>query len=72
VKNFQTTPIHLYIIFLFVIWSLVIAVLANWTINQNALESQELAENQARANFNKDKAFRLWMAKHGRIYIPVS
>ena len=71
-KKYHATPIHLYIIFLFLIWSLIILGLANWTLEHNVLVTHELAENQARANFNKDKAFRLWMAKHGRIYIPVS
>lgn len=46
--------------------------LAGWKIDSNSATTHELAENQARANFNKDKAFRLWMSSHGRIYIPVS
>ena len=70
-KTNKTTPVHSYIIFLFVVWSLVIAGLANWKHRHNQQVSQELAENQARANFNKDKAFRFWMTRHGRIYIPV-
>lgn len=45
--------------------------LAAWKMEYNAETIQELAENQARANFNKDKAFRLWLAEHGRVYIPV-
>ncbi len=48
-----------------------IFVLASWMLDHNRLVTHELAENQARANFNKDKAFRLWMANQGRIYIPV-
>jgi len=71
VKTYKTTPIHRYIIFLFVVWSMVIAGLANWKHRLNQQTTQELAENQARANFNKDKAFRFWMTRHGRIYIPV-
>ena len=70
-KTNRTTPIHSYIIFLFVVWSLVIAGLANWKHRHNQQVTQELAENQARAHFNKDKAFRFWMTRHGRIYIPV-
>ncbi|MBE9560421.1 MAG: EAL domain-containing protein [Proteobacteria bacterium] len=70
-KTNKTTPINSYIIFLFVVWSLVIAGLANWKHMHNQQTTQELAENQARANFNKDKAFRFWMTRHGRIYIPV-
>ncbi|NOQ90237.1 MAG: EAL domain-containing protein [Gammaproteobacteria bacterium] len=70
-KTHKATPIHSYIIFLFVVWSLVIAGLANWKHTHSQQVTQELAENQARANFNKDKAFRFWMTRHGRIYIPV-
>lgn len=47
-------------------------VLAYWTIEHNEMNTRELAENQARANFNKDKAFRLWLTQHGPVYIPVS
>jgi len=64
-------PTYLYIVILGVFWSLSVAMLAAWKINHNAETTYELAENQARANFNKDKAFRLWMTEHGRIYIPV-
>jgi PAS domain S-box-containing protein len=71
-EKHYTTPIHLYTIILFVVWSLVIVGLAGWKIDSNSATTHELAENQARANFNKDKAFRLWMSSHGRIYIPVS
>jgi len=72
VNKHYTAPIHIYAIFLLVVWSVVIAALANWKINYNADTTRELAESQARANFNKDKAFRLWLTGHGRIYIPVS
>ncbi len=45
--------------------------LLGWKISQNEANTKKLAENQARANFNKDKAFRLWLTSHGRLYIPV-
>jgi diguanylate cyclase (GGDEF)-like protein/PAS domain S-box-containing protein len=66
-----TTPIHLYTILLFIIWTLVIVGLAKWKIDSNSKTTHQLAESQARANFNKDKAFRLWLTGHGRVYIPV-
>ncbi|MCW8853087.1 MAG: EAL domain-containing protein [Gammaproteobacteria bacterium] len=34
-------------------------------------KTKDLATSQARANFNKDTAFRLWATSHGRIYVPV-
>ena len=71
-KKYYTPPIHSYILFVLVFWSLVIAGLVNWKIQHNEQTTQELAENEARANFNKDKAFRLWMTKQQRIYVPVT
>lgn len=70
-QNRYTSPVHVYIIALIVLWSLVIAGLVKWKIEDNKQTTHDLAENQARANFNKDKAFRLWLTGHGRIYIPV-
>ncbi|NOQ80658.1 MAG: PAS domain S-box protein, partial [Gammaproteobacteria bacterium] len=70
-KKQYTAPIHLYTILLLFIWSLVIVCLAIWKINSNADTTQALAESQARAHFSKDKAFRLWLTGHGRLYIPV-
>jgi len=70
-KKQYTAPIHLYAILLLFIWSFVIICLAVWKINSNENAIQELAESQARAHFSKDKAFRLWLTGHGRLYIPV-
>ena len=70
-KNDNAIPIHIYIVLLSVLWSLLIVAMAVWKINHNSKTTYELAESQARANFNKDKAFRLWMTGHGRVYIPV-
>ena len=67
----HTFPINLYTSILLLVWTLVILGLAKWTMDRNAEITKELAENQARANFNKDKAFRLWLTGHGRLYIPV-
>ena len=66
-----TAPLRFYIIVLIIFWSLIIAGLTKWKIDDNHKTTAELAESQARANFNKDKAFRLWVTGHGRIYIPV-
>ncbi len=32
--------------------------------------TQDLAINEARANFMKDQAFRLWVTSHGGLYVP--
>lgn len=43
-----------------------------WTWSQAELHKTThlLALNEARANFNKDLAFRLWGASHGGVYVP--
>ena len=70
-KKQYTTPLHIYAIALFVIWTLIIIGEVKWKIDDNRETTYELAESQARANFNKDKAFRLWLTGHGRIYVPI-
>ncbi|MBE0501408.1 MAG: DUF3365 domain-containing protein [Desulfuromonadales bacterium] len=54
------------------LWSGLIAALA-W---QGLIDSQQtiidLAEVQARANFNNDNAYQQWAAMHGGVYIPVT
>lgn len=64
--------IQLYLIIPLMMWSLVMIGLALWKIETNEETTHQLAENQARANFYKDKAFRFWLTGHGRIYIPVT
>ncbi|QPK61743.1 DUF3365 domain-containing protein [Methylomonas sp. LL1] len=34
--------------------------------------TEALARKEARANFNKDKAFRLWATQHGGVYVPIN
>ncbi len=55
-----------------ILWSGLIAALA-W---QGLVDSQQtivdLAEVQARANFNNDNAYQNWAALHGGVYVPVT
>lgn len=53
-------------------WSLAIAVSLAWNIYANQAKTKELAALEARALFNKDKAFRFWGASHGGVYVPIS
>ena len=70
-KKHNATPILFYAGIVLFIWSLVIVCLAIWKVNSNAGIIHKLAESQAKAHFNKDKAFRLWLTGHGRLYVPV-
>lgn len=33
--------------------------------------AEELAKKEARSNFNKDLAFRMWATQHGGVYVPI-
>lgn len=52
-------------------WTLLIAASLSWNLYNGHQQNRELAANEARANFNKDMAFRLWATKHGGVYVPV-
>ena len=41
-----------------------------WIAHEDHKQTLELAANAARANFNKDLAFRLWATRHGGVYVP--
>lgn len=43
-----------------------------WGLHNIDQEAMELARQEARANFNKDQAFRVWATRHGGIYVPVT
>jgi len=70
-KNNYKTPITLFTLILLAIWSLVIY----WISLQDTMHIKEvvrdMATREARTNFKKDTAFRLWATQHGRIYVPV-
>ncbi len=53
-----------------VIWTVIISASLSWNIFNERQQTRELAIKEARANFNKDQAFRFWAAKHGGVYVP--
>ena len=69
-SNFKR-PFFLYTLALVSCWTLIIAGLTNQKLEDNKQIIHELATSEARANFKKDTAFRLWATRHGRIYVPV-
>lgn len=54
------------------IWTTLIALSLLWNAHNEQERFIELAKAEARANLNKDKAFRLWATTKGGFYIPIS
>ncbi len=54
------------------IWLAVLAISLAWNWRQVDRSMLVLAENEARASFEKDIAFRLWASMHGGVYVPPS
>jgi signal transduction histidine kinase len=55
-----------------VAWTLVLAGAVAWQIHSIRSMNWETATREARANFNKDQAFRFWASGHGGVYVPVT
>ena len=53
------------------VWILVISVSVSWNLHQTRQTTQKMALHEAKANFNKDKAFRNWATLHGGVYVPI-
>lgn len=54
------------------VWTIILAASLIWNMHIAKKTTQELAKEEARANFNKDQAFRLWGTKHGGVYVPAT
>lgn len=52
------------------VWSLMLGGFLYYDIETARKHMEELARKDARANFNKDQAFRLWATHHGGVYVP--
>ena len=55
-----------------VCWTILIGLLLFWNLKNLRDTEVLLAENDARISWEKDVLFRLWSAKHGGVYVPVS
>jgi len=53
------------------IWTLLVGFSLYWNIQNVQQGSIMLATAEARANWNKDQAFRGWATKHGGVYVKV-
>ncbi len=59
-----------YVWLLIVFWTLVISASLTWNLLNQNQSMRKIVLSEARAYFNKDKAFRLWATSHGGVYIP--
>lgn len=53
------------------VWSGILAGLCYYDVVTAKQHMQALAIKEARANFNTNKALRLWIVRHGGVYVPI-
>ena len=70
-KKTRILTLDHYTLALTVVWILVISVSMSWNIHQTHQTTKKMALREAKANLNKDQAFRSWATLHGGIYVPV-
>lgn len=56
----------------FVVWTAMLGGFLYYDIDSARRHTMELARKEARSNFNKDQAFRLWATQHGGVYVPAT
>ncbi len=66
--NFQLNT-RQFALFSAIAWSLLIIISINWNLNLLQSQAIDLATFEARANWNKDQAFRRWATRHGGVYV---
>jgi diguanylate cyclase (GGDEF)-like protein len=67
-KRYETGKLH---ILALSAWALLVFASLGWGLYQEREQSHQMAKNTARANFDKDQAFRAWATSHGGVYVPV-
>ncbi|EAU54774.1 ATP-binding protein [Mariprofundus ferrooxydans] len=53
-----------------VVWTMLLSAALYWDYISGRDQALSLVAISARANFNKDSAFRFWGASHGGVYVP--
>ena len=71
-KRLRSIRLTTYFWPLVVIWTIIMIGLLALDFLQIEQVQREMAKTEARANFNKDQAFRFWGAKHGGIYVQIN
>jgi len=67
----HSTRLTTYFWALIATWTIIVISLLVLDFFQIRRDQHEMAETEARANFNKDQAFRFWASKHGGVYVPI-
>jgi len=52
-------------------WTIAACFSLVWNVAQDNFQMKEVALVEARSHFNKEVAFRRWIASHGGVYVPV-
>jgi PAS domain S-box-containing protein len=58
--------------FLVLAWSIIIGSMLVFGLFQIRQVQREIVQKEARANFSKDQAIRLWATMHGGVYVPAT
>lgn len=53
------------------VWTVLVGGSLFWNMHVAKRQTRQLVENEAKANFNKDSAIRLWATNHGGCYVPI-
>ncbi len=69
--NKDLTLLNFYILIAVIVWLLATSASLFWNIYNKQQSTHALAIKEARSHFNKDKTFRLWVASHGGVYVPL-
>ncbi|RUM38593.1 MAG: hypothetical protein DSY57_02305 [Desulfobulbus sp.] len=71
-KKFRLSNITGKTAFILIGWTVLIGLLLFWNLHTQKKTAILLAENNARVSWEKDVLFRLWAARHGGVYVPVT
>jgi len=68
-SSLLVSPISRYAVFASVALTLLVTFSAVWNFDNIDKQANYLATEEARANWNKDQAFRRWATRHGGLYV---
>lgn len=72
VNNIKIQRIKKYAWAISFFWLFIIVLSLMWNLYSINNDTKEIAKSEARANFNKDQAIRIWATTHGGIYVPMN
>ncbi len=69
-KAMSSRELRFFSYILISLWAATVFGMLLWAISRVHETTGQLAEQVARAHFDKDQAFRLWATSHGGVYVP--